>query len=136
MDSDDECTGPELDPGRPRRTGPSYNIFLESGRTSDTADETPARPRAPRRGRADVDHMLRDAVRIGRNIAILTMFYSAGALVVGFAGLRMGAPPWLCLMVAACGGPSMVLVSVKAFETVRPSLPLDGSGDQPSSGEP
>ncbi|UIX33636.1 hypothetical protein [Streptomyces sp. GQFP] len=130
MTSDDECKGPELDPGRSRRPGPSYNIFLESGTASD---ERPARPPGPQRGRgrADVD----DTIRLLRNLAALVVFSSATLTLVAFAGIGMGVPPWFCLAVAFGGGPLTIWAFVMTFETVRSALP-DGPEDRPSSGGP
>ncbi|ELP61364.1 hypothetical protein ACKI1I_39960 [Streptomyces turgidiscabies] len=131
MDSDDECTGPELDPGRPRRTGPNYNIFLGPGPSADATEKTPAHLPGAGRGRADVD----DTIRLLRNLAALVVFSSTTLTLVAFAGIGMGVPPWFCLAVAFGGGPLTIWGFVMTFETVRSSLP-DGTEDPPSNGEP
>ncbi|MDX3750442.1 hypothetical protein [Streptomyces sp. AK08-02] len=133
MTSDDECKGPELDPGRSRRTGPSYNIFLESGATADEGAGTPARPPGHRRGRVDGETV--NALRLLRNLAGLVVFSSATLPLVAFAGVGMGMPPWFCLAIAFGGGPLTIWAFVRTFETVRSSLP-DGPEDPPSSGGP
>ncbi|WP_330288437.1 hypothetical protein [Streptomyces sp. NBC_00576] len=128
MTSDDECQGPELDPGRSRRPWPGFNMFLEPGAVPD---ETPARTPGPRRRRAEVD----DTIRLLRNLAALVVFSSATLTLVAFAGIGMGVPPWFCLVVAFGGGPLTIWAFVMAFEAVRSSLP-DGPEDPPSSGGP
>lgn len=131
MDSDDECTGPELDPGRSRHTGPTGNIFLSRWHLADRPDEAPAGPPSPQPGRTDVD----DTIRLLRNLGALLVFFSAAPTLVAFAGIGMGAPIWFCLTVAFGGGPLTIWAFVMAFAAVRSSLP-NGSKDPPSSGEP
>ncbi|WP_405820956.1 hypothetical protein OG241_34480 [Streptomyces sp. NBC_01390] len=131
MKSDDECKGPELDPGRSRRPGPSYNFFLETGATAAEPPARPARPSRPRRGRADAD----GTVRLLRNLAALLVFSSAPSALVAIAGVGLGVSPWFCLTVAFGGGPLTIWAFVMTFETIRSSMP-DGTEDPPSNGEP
>lgn len=124
MNSDDESRGPELDPGRSRRPGPGYNVFL--------GPAAPARPPDPPRGRADVD----DTIRLLRTLCVLIVFSSATLPLVAFTGIGMGVPPWICLAVAFGVGPLTTWAFVMAFEKIRRSSLPDGPGDRPSSGGP
>ncbi|MBQ1094073.1 hypothetical protein [Streptomyces sp. B93] len=84
-----------------------------------------------RRRQAHVD----DVMRVVRNLVAVVAFFSAVSVLVAYAGIRMGVAPEVCWVGAATGGPVLVRVFIKLFETVRSALP-DAPGDPPSNDVP